>query len=66
MKEFIEILKERGIIDYLKLVRAFATYDYVEMEMNRDYNLRIVFDKACYKLGRKALIEELENILEGK
>ena len=84
MKEFIEILKERGIIDYLKLVitlipppkdlnaeeiklvRAFAAYDYVEMEMNRDYDLRIVFDKACYKLGRKALIEELENILEGK
>ena len=84
MKEFIEILKERGIIDYLKLVitiipppkdlnaeeiklvRAFAAYDYVKMEMGGNDELKSAFCKACYKLGQKALIKELENILEGK
>lgn len=82
MKEFIEILKERGIIDRLKLVnilipppkdlnaeeikrvRAFAYYECVKMEMNRDDELRNAFIKACYKLGQEALIKELENILE--
>ena len=50
----------------IKLIQAFAACDWVEMEMNMDYDLRIVFDKVCYELGRKALIEELGNILEGK
>ena len=49
----------------IKLIQTFAACYCVEMEMNMDYNLGIVFDKVCYKLGWKALIEELGNILEG-
>lgn len=49
----------------IKLIQVFAACDCVKMEMNRDAELRTAFGKACYKLGEKALIKELENILEG-
>lgn len=85
MKEFIKMLKERGIIDVLKVVnklvpqpkdlstevakavkiaRRQANFDCVKIELFKDIELSDAFGKMCYDLGREALINELEKIME--